>query len=118
MAENLNIGEMVLGENNQNDDTKIERCCCIMAHAAPVSRSRETKNRKDQSCDWSFLLRVPGLEPGAFWFVAKRSIQLGYIRVLLSSFVDASKYRIIENNVKGELLKKLNFFSELLFCCK
>jgi Fibrobacter succinogenes major domain (Fib_succ_major). len=27
MAENLNIGEMVLGENNQNDDTKIERYC-------------------------------------------------------------------------------------------
>ena len=52
---------------------------------APVSRFRETKNRKDQSCDWSFLLRVPGLEPGAFWFVAKRSIQLGYIRVCLLS---------------------------------
>ena len=27
MAENLNIGEMVLGENDQNDDTKIERYC-------------------------------------------------------------------------------------------
>ena len=27
MAENLNIGEMVLGENNQNDDAKIERYC-------------------------------------------------------------------------------------------
>ena len=27
MAENLNIGDMVLGENNQNDDTKIERYC-------------------------------------------------------------------------------------------
>ena len=27
MAENLNIGEMVLGENNQSDDTKIERYC-------------------------------------------------------------------------------------------
>ncbi len=27
MAENLNIGEMVLGKNNQNDDTKIERYC-------------------------------------------------------------------------------------------
>lgn len=27
MAENLNIGEMVLGENNQNDDVKIERYC-------------------------------------------------------------------------------------------
>ena len=27
MAENLNIGEMVLGENNQNDDSKIERYC-------------------------------------------------------------------------------------------
>jgi len=27
MAENLNIGEMVLGENEQNDDTKIERYC-------------------------------------------------------------------------------------------
>ncbi len=26
-------------------------------------------------------MRVPGLEPGAFWFVAKRSIQLGYIRI-------------------------------------
>ena len=68
--------------------------------AAPVSRFRETKNRKDQSCDWSFLLRVPGLEPGAFWFVAKRSIQLGYIRVL-SSFVDVPKYRIVGKNVKG-----------------
>ena len=27
MAENLNVGEMVLGENDQNDDTKIERYC-------------------------------------------------------------------------------------------
>ncbi len=27
MAENLNIGEMVLGMDNQNDDTKIERYC-------------------------------------------------------------------------------------------
>ena len=27
MAENLNIGEMVLGEKDQNDDTKIERYC-------------------------------------------------------------------------------------------
>ena len=27
MAENLNIGDMVLGENNQNDDSKIERYC-------------------------------------------------------------------------------------------
>ena len=27
MAENLNIGAMVLGENNQNDDAKIERYC-------------------------------------------------------------------------------------------
>ena len=27
MAENLNIGEMVLGENDQNDDSKIERYC-------------------------------------------------------------------------------------------
>jgi uncharacterized protein (TIGR02145 family) len=27
MAENLNIGEMVLGKDNQNDDTKIERYC-------------------------------------------------------------------------------------------
>ena len=27
MAENLNIGEMVLDENVQNDDTKIERYC-------------------------------------------------------------------------------------------
>ena len=27
MAENLNIGEMVLGENEQNDDTKMERYC-------------------------------------------------------------------------------------------
>ena len=27
MAENLNIGEMVLGENVQNDDAKIERYC-------------------------------------------------------------------------------------------
>ena len=27
MAENLNIGDMVLGENDQNDDTKIERYC-------------------------------------------------------------------------------------------
>ena len=27
MAENLNVGEMVLGENDQNDDAKIERYC-------------------------------------------------------------------------------------------
>ncbi|MBQ7078685.1 MAG: hypothetical protein IJM92_03265 [Fibrobacter sp.] len=27
MAENLNIGEMILGADNQNDDTKIERYC-------------------------------------------------------------------------------------------
>ena len=27
MAENLNIGEMVLGENDQNNDSKIERYC-------------------------------------------------------------------------------------------
>jgi len=27
---------------------------------------------------------------------------LGYIRVLLSSLVDGSKYRIIENYVKGK----------------
>ena len=27
MAENLNIGEMVLGKDNQNDDSKIERYC-------------------------------------------------------------------------------------------
>jgi hypothetical protein len=45
MAENLNIGEMVLGENNQNDDTKIERCCYIMAHAAPVSRMQKKESQ-------------------------------------------------------------------------
>ena len=27
MAENLNIGEMVLGENDQNNDSKVERYC-------------------------------------------------------------------------------------------
>jgi len=31
---------------------------------------------------------------------------LGYIRVLLSSLVDGSKYRIIENSVKGKRRKK------------
>ena len=56
--------------------------------------------KKDQLFSWSSLLRVPGLEPGAFWFVAKRSIQLGYIRIL-SSFVDVPKYRIVGGNVKG-----------------
>ena len=39
-------------------------------------------NKKDASLIAKHLfLRVPGLEPGAFWFVAKRSIQLGYIRL-------------------------------------
>ena len=58
---------------------------------------------------------MPGLEPGAFWFVAKRSIQLGYIRVLLSSLVDASKYRIIKNIVKGKCQKnEKNFFDAIL----
>ena len=42
----------------------------------------EDEKKEDQPFGWSSLLRVPGLEPGAFWFVAKRSIQLGYIRVL------------------------------------
>ena len=38
--------------------------------------------KKDPSlCERDLFLRVPGLEPGAFWFVAKRSIQLGYIRL-------------------------------------
>ena len=67
--------------------------------AAPVSRSREYRKR-DSAFAKSLFLRVPGLEPGAFWFVAKRSIQLGYIRVL-SSFVDVPKYRIVGENVKG-----------------
>ena len=46
-------------------------------------------------------MRVPGLEPGAFWFVAKRSIQLGYIRI------GAPKYSIIGPYVKGFCLKIL-----------
>ena len=66
----------------------------------------ENKKKRDSAFAKSLFLRVPGLEPGAFWFVAKRSIQLGYIRVLLSSLVDGSKYRIIENNVKGKVQKK------------
>ena len=42
------------------------------------------KKRKGQSYRLTFpFLRVPGLEPGAFWFVAKRSIQLGYIRLIV-----------------------------------
>jgi hypothetical protein len=31
---------------------------------------------------------------------------------LLSSLVDGSKYRIIENNVKGKVRKKMNFFEK------
>ena len=50
-------------------------------------------------------MRVPGLEPGAFWFVAKRSIQLGYIRL------NDPKYSIIGLHVKGF---SLNFLKELL----
>ena len=46
--------------------------------------------KKDPSLfERDLFLRVPGLEPGAFWFVAKRSIQLGYIRL------SDPKYRII-----------------------
>lgn len=44
----------------------------------------------------TFFVRVPGLEPGAFWFVAKRSIQLGYIRLSLRF-----KYSILFFFVKG-----------------
>ena len=40
------------------------------------------KERRLTYCETSSFLRVPGLEPGAFWFVAKRSIQLGYIRLI------------------------------------
>ena len=74
------------------------------------------KEKADFSIDL-FFLRVPGLEPGAFWFVAKRSIQLGYIRVLflLSSLVDGHKYRIIESYVKGKGRKKLKFLRNKLF---
>ena len=42
------------------------------------------RNKKDDLLVANRLfLRVPGLEPGAFWFVAKRSIQLGYIRLIV-----------------------------------
>ena len=68
-------------------------------------RMTRAQKKRDSAFAKSLFLRVPGLEPGAFWFVAKRSIQLGYIRVL-SSFVDVPKYRIIENNVKGWRPKK------------
>ena len=40
------------------------------------------KERRLTYRETSSFLRVPGLEPGAFWFVAKRSIQLGYIRLI------------------------------------
>ena len=62
--------------------------------AAPVSRflgegkffvfRGSFNEKKEKVCLATnlFSLRVPGLEPGAFWFVAKRSIQLGYIRLI------------------------------------
>lgn len=52
MAENLNIGEMVPGENDQNDDTKIERYCY---------------NNDTTNCDkygglyqWAEMMQLPG----------------------------------------------------------
>ena len=54
-----------------------------MLTAAPVLLvpMHTYKKRPLSYREGSFFLRVPGLEPGAFWFVAKRSIQLGYIRL-------------------------------------
>ena len=52
MAENLNVGEMVLGKNDQNDDTKIERYCY---------------NNDTTKCDefgglyqWAEMMQLPG----------------------------------------------------------
>ena len=115
--------------NVQNDECVIRKITGFFA----ALRKTETQNvtgsfsllasgrrrwkKEDQPFGWSSLLRVPGLEPGAFWFVAKRSIQLGYIRVLflLSSLVDGSKYRIIEIYVKGKGRKKWKFLRNKLF---
>ena len=79
--------------------------CKKWLDSAPTGQDDESAKKRDLAFAKSLFLRVPGLEPGAFWFVAKRSIQLGYIRVL-SSFVDVPKYRIIDEIVKGEGLKK------------
>lgn len=70
----------------------------------PMVGRREIKKGHDVSIV-TFFVRVPGLEPGAFWFVAKRSIQLGYIR----SFC-VPKYSFPLEIVKGVLSKKMIFF--------
>ena len=64
--------------------------CVLWMHSWRIPRAVQKK--RDSAFAKSLFLRVPGLEPGAFWFVAKRSIQLGYIRVLFC-FVVFSRRR-------------------------
>ena len=72
-----------------------------------MTQGRGLKSKEDQVLRELGLLfvRVPGLEPGAFWFVAKRSIQLGYIR----SFC-VPKYSFPWGFVKGKREKKSKKF--------
>ena len=97
---NLSIDLSFCGCQDSNLEQYIDRMCHIiikksfMAHSlangfahlltkAPVSRLIVIKQKKTTCLSQiAFFLRVPGLEPGAFWFVAKRSIQLGYIRLI------------------------------------
>ena len=97
---NLLVDLSFCGCQDSNLEQYIDRMCPInkkapiMAHPlangfahlltkAPVSRLIVIKQKKTTCLSQiAFFLRVPGLEPGAFWFVAKRSIQLGYIRLI------------------------------------
>ena len=48
---------------------------------APDGRVGEPSTKKDLQTGSLFKIRVEGFEPPTFWFVAKRSIQLGYTRI-------------------------------------